>query len=252
MLLGILADISHGFHRLYGVFAGGGLAGEHHSAAAVIHGVGHVRDFCPGGPGVLDHGFQHFRCGDDPLAQHTAGGGQALLDGGHLYKGNFHAQVTPGDHHAVGHLANLLDVIHTGAVFNFGNQVDIFTAICHQEALQFFHISLGGDKGGRHEIHLVLDAEEQILLVLLTEVGAGHDLIGEAHALTVGEHTAHQNLGDYIGALNTGDLTDHQAVIDQNPVTHGEVFGEFLIIDADPGLVTLHLIGGENKGVALG
>ena len=101
VLLSELADVCHGLHGLHGVFTGSGLAGEHHRAAAIVHGVGHIGNLGTGGAGVLNHGFQHFRCGNHSLAQHPAGGGQTLLDGRHFHEGNFHAQVAAGNHDTV-------------------------------------------------------------------------------------------------------------------------------------------------------
>ena len=147
--------------------------------------------------------------------------------------------------------ANFLHIVHAGAVLDLGDQVDVAAAVGHQEALQLFHVGLGGDEGSRHKIHVILDAEQQVLLVLLAEVGAGHDLVGEAHTLAVAEHAADDHLADSIGALQGGDLKDHQAIVHQNPVADAQIVDQSLVIDADSGLVALHLVGGEGEGVAL-
>ena len=162
VLLGVLGDLGHGLHRLHRVLACGGLAGEHDAGGAVIDRIGYVGNLRPGGTGVLNHGFQHFRSGDDPLAQHPAHPGQLLLNRRHLHIGNFHAQIAPGDHNAAAGGADLRHVVHAGPVLDFGNDLNVATAVIIQQSLNVQHILLCGDKGGGDEVHAVLDAEEDI------------------------------------------------------------------------------------------
>ena len=54
-----------------------------------------------------------------------------------------------------------------------------------RKGLDIQHSLLAGDKGGGNEIHVVGDAEQNVGFVLLAQVGARHDLIGEGHALAV-------------------------------------------------------------------
>ena len=69
VLFRLLHDLGHGLHGLDRVFARGGLAGEHDCARAVIDGIGHVGDLRTGRARVVDHGLEHFRSRDDPLAE---------------------------------------------------------------------------------------------------------------------------------------------------------------------------------------
>ena len=117
-------DAGHGFHRLNRIFAGGGFAGKHDGAGAVVNGVGHVGNFRPGGADVVDHGFQHFRGGNHALAQHAGLGDHVLLNGGQFFVGDFYPQIAPGHHYAVAMGADFLQMIHTGAVFDFGDEID--------------------------------------------------------------------------------------------------------------------------------
>ena len=251
MLLRELGDLGHVPDGLHGVLARGGLAGEHDGGAAVIDGVGHVGDLRPGGTGILDHGFQHFRGGDDPLAHHAALVDEELLNGGDLHKGDLHAKVAPGHHDAVADLTDVLDIIHAGPVLDLGDDIDLLAAVFPEEVLHILHILTGGHKGGGHEVHIVPDAEEQVRLVLLAEEGAGHEPVGEVHALPVGQVAAGQDLTDRVAALQGRDLEHHKAVVHQDPVPYGQVLNEALIGDGDPGLVALHILGGEGEGVAV-
>ena len=189
--------------------------------------------------------------GNDPLAQHPAFADQLLLNGGNLHIGNFHAQIAPGDHNAVALGADFLRVIHAGAVFNFGNDLNVAAAVFPEEGFQFNQILPGGNEGGSHKIHPVFDAEQQVFLVLLGQIGTGHDLVGEAHALPVAHFSADHRAAVYVAALQFGYLKDHQSVADENPVAHIQILHKSLVVYADPGLVPFHIIRGEGKGIPL-
>ena len=190
ILLGFLGNAGHianGFHR---VLTGCGLTGEHNGRGAIINRIGHVVDLSTGGTGVIDHGFQHFGSGNNTLAQHAALESELFLNGGQLDEGNFNAQVTTGDHDTGANGANLLHIVNTGTIFDLGDDLDILAAIVVQQLADIQHIFLARNKGCSHIVYILLDAEEDIFLVLFAEVRAGHDLVGEGHALTIGHFAA--------------------------------------------------------------
>ena len=47
------------------------------------------------------------------------------------------------------------------------------------------------------------------------------------------------------------DFKNHKAIVYQDPVSHVQVAHQAPVVDADPGLVPLHLVGGKGKGVSL-
>ena len=79
-------------------------------------------------------------------AQQTALADQNLLDRRNLHKRNFHAQVTAGDHHAAAHGADVLHIVHTGTVFDLGNDLNIGAAVVIQQFPDIQHILLGTHK----------------------------------------------------------------------------------------------------------
>ncbi len=107
VLLGKLRNLRHGLDRLYGILTGSRLAREHHAGRSVIDRIGHVGNFCTGGTGIVNHGFQHLRSGDDPLAQHPLArehhAGRSVIDRiGHV--GNFCTGGTGIVNHGFQHL----------------------------------------------------------------------------------------------------------------------------------------------------
>ena len=218
VLLGLLGDAGHGLKREYGIFARGRLAGEHDGTGAVVDGVGHVGGLRAGGPGIVNHGFQHLCRGDHPLAQHAALCDQLFLDGGEVFKGDLHAHVAAADHDAGAGLADLVDVLDAGAVFDLGDQLDAVRARLVQDGLDVQQILLAGDEGAGDEVHAVFDAEEDVAPVLLTEIGLGEQLSGEVHALAVGELAAVDDGADHILVRDLLHLEGQQAVAHQDRV----------------------------------
>ena len=219
MLLGILSDLGHCLHRLHRVFSRGGFAGKHDTGSAVIDGVGHIGDLGTGRTGILDHGFQHLRGGDDPLAHHPADPGQLLLDRGNLHIGNLHTQIAPGDHDAAADGANILHIVHTGLVFNFCHDLNVAAAVGVQKRLNIQHVLSGGNKGCGNKVHPMPDTEQNIRLILLSQIGTGHDLLGEGHALAVAQLTADEALTDDIISPDLLHLKLHHTVIDGNHIS---------------------------------
>ena len=251
VLFRIFGDFRHVFDGGHGIFTGGSLTGEHHRRRAVVDRVGDIGNFRPGGAGIVNHRLQHLRGRDDPFAQKAAFVNQELLNGRNLYKGNFHPQIAPGYHDAVGYLADLFNVVHTGAVLNFCNHVNIAAAVFVQKGPQVFHILPGGDKGGRHKIHAVLNAEEQVLFILLAEEIVGQDAVGKIHAFPIGQVAAGHHPAQGVAALQLLHAENHQTVVDHDGVADLQIVDEALIGDGHPSLISDDILGGEGKHVAV-
>ena len=168
-LLGCLDGPDHGLQSLQRILSGSGLAGQHDSRGSVINRIRYVGNLSPGGTGLLDHGLQHLRCSDHAGAQHAAFCDETLLDGRNLVGRDLHAQVAAGDHDAVCDLADLINVIYAGAILDLGNDVHVLSAVLVQEGPKGLHILLVGNKGCGHILDPLLDAEQKVRLVLLTE-----------------------------------------------------------------------------------
>ena len=100
--LGALDDAAHHRDRGLRMLAGGGFGRQHDGVRAVVDGGGHVGGLGARGHGALDHGFQHLRGDDHRLAGAAAAAHGALLDRGHLFGRQFHAQVAARHHQRVG------------------------------------------------------------------------------------------------------------------------------------------------------
>ena len=251
VLLGLLGDAGHGLKREYGIFARGRLAGEHDGTGAVVDGVGHVGGLRAGGPGIVNHGFQHLCRGDHPLAQHAALCDQLFLDGGEVFKGDLHAHVAAADHDAGAGLTDFLDVLNARAVFNLGDQFHAIAASLVQYGLNVQQILLAGDEGAGDEIHAVLHAEEDVLPILLAHIGLREELSGKVHALAVGEHAAVDHRAVDVRVRHGFHPEGQQAVVHQYHIARLHALGQALEVHRDAAFVSRHVQGGKCKAAAL-
>ena len=174
-----------------------------------------------------------------------------LLNGGQLLKWDLHTHVAPADHDAAALLTDLLNVVDAGLILDLGNELNIRGPVCLQKCPHIQQILTAGDKGTGNEIHILLNAEQQIRLVLLTEEGLLEHLVGEAHTLAVGHLAPGQHLADHVGVGSFLHLEDQQTVVHQHPVAALEVIGQPGIADGDVVLVALLLPGGKGEGIPL-
>ena len=68
-------------------------------------------------------------------------------------------RVAPGDHDAVGHLDDLVDMLYAFVVLDFGDDRDTVAAVLLQEVADFKHVVPGAHKGCGDNVHVLLDAE---------------------------------------------------------------------------------------------
>ena len=174
-----------------------------------------------------------------------------LLHRRHLYGRNLHAQVASGDHDTVRNLADGIDIIYTGSVFDLGYDIDILSAVGIQKFPENQDIIPCGNKRSRNEFNALFDTKENIGLILLTEEGLVQYLVGEVHALLVRQRPARHNGADSIVPGQLFYLEYHEAVIHQNAVTHLQVIDKSLVAYRYSLLRSLHLVCGKGKGISL-
>jgi len=103
----------------------GGFSAKHDAVGAVDDGVADVADLGAGGARVLDHALEHLGRADDGLSGHVAHGDQLLLGGEYLCGGDLDAEISSGNHDAVGRGEDLLEVVEALPVLDLGNDLDV-------------------------------------------------------------------------------------------------------------------------------
>ena len=246
-----LGNGSHRFQRFHRVFAGGRLARKHDRAGAVVDGVGHVGDLGTGGAGVVHHGIQHLRGGDADLARAHRAVDQMLLDGGDLGVVDLDAHIAAGDHDAVGHGQDLVDVVDALTVLDLGD--DAHRAVVFVQQVADLHDVLRvARKAGRDQVKALLDAKQDVVAVALAHVRhrkmhAGHvdALLGLDDAVVL--HGA-QDVG-------VGDLVDvqfDQTVVQHDAAARLHVMGQVFVGDRADLVGAVHLAGGQRELLAGG
>lgn len=124
-LFRLFAYAGHGLYTFHAELAVGCFSGKHDSVCPIQNGVGHVRSFCSGGSRVIDHGFHHL-CG----CYHWFAIGEGLLDhpllsNEHLLWGNFHTQIASGYHNSICGLKDLVEIVQSFLVLDFGDNLYI-------------------------------------------------------------------------------------------------------------------------------
>ena len=79
-----------------------------------------------------------------------------------------------------------------------------------------------------------------------------HDLVGEAHALLVCQHTAGNHFTDHIASLDLLHTENDQSVVDCNGIPHRQIFCQLLIVDGNLFLIAHHIIRGKRERIAIG
>ena len=165
--------------------------------------------------------------------------------------GNLHTQIAPGHHHAVGHVDDGVQVVHTLPVLNLGDDADILAAALVEVGADVLHVAGLPHEGGGDEVEVLLHGELQILLVLLGEGGQEDVNVGDVDGLVVGEGAAVFHGADDLLAVNLLHQQIDEAVVHQDVVAGGDLLVEVQVGDGDLVGAALTVGGGEGKGVPL-
>ena len=256
-VFGGAGDEGHGADGFDGVFAAGGLAGEHEGVGAVEDGVGDVGEFGAGGARIDDHRVEHLGGGDDGFAGLAAAADDGFLGEGDAFGGELDAEVAAGDHDAVGFFDDGVDVVEALFVFDFGDDA----GAAAEGAEAFFDADdLFGeaDEAGGDKVDVLGDAEGEVFAVSFGEDGKAGvdadevDVFAAAEAAAVG--------GDAVDAA-VADVFDgelDEAVGNENAVAGTELFGGLGPGEGNPagaavaGVAAGGAVGGDGDGIAGG
>ena len=249
LVFGALCNGGHGLEGLHGVVTGSGLTRQHDGGGAIVDGICHVGDLGTGGAGVDHHAVQHLGGSDDGLAEGEGAVDDVLLDAGQLGEVDLNAQVTTGHHDGIGCGEDAVDVVHTLTVLDFGNDADVGIVLIQQVA-DVVHILCGAHKGSSDEVKAVLHTKDDVLAVLLAQVGHGQMHAGHIDTLFGLDLAAVQHGADDVGVGDLLNVQHDQAVVQHDGAAGLHVLGQILVSDGADLLGALHLAGGQGKGLA--
>ena len=79
-----------------------------------------------------------------------------------------------------------------------------------------------GDKGTGDKIHVVFNAEQQILFILFAEIDLIQHFVGETHALAVAELSAGEYGTDRVRLREFRYLENEKSVAEENFISDGQ------------------------------
>ena len=129
VLFCILCNFRHIFQSSNGILTCGRLAWKHNGWRSIINSIGHIWNFSSRRTRIINHRFEHFRCCDNKLAQHTTFLNEILLDRRHFDIWNLNTQITSCDHYAIRNITYLINMIYTWSIFNLSDNINVFTAV---------------------------------------------------------------------------------------------------------------------------
>ncbi|MPL96820.1 hypothetical protein SDC9_43004 [bioreactor metagenome] len=229
-------DALHGLHRPERIGPLCSLAGEHDGIGAVKNGVRHIACLGPGRTGIADHGVQHLGGHDDRLALHPADVDDALLLEGHLLGGNLHAEIAPGDHHAVHHVGDLVDVQDGLPGFDLGDDLHGTAELFHDPA-DFHDVTPVLHEGNGDILHLVFKAPADVLHVFLRKGREGYFRPGDVDALRVPQKASDDNPADHLRARDFLHLQMEGSVVDENLLPRNHFPGQGFVVHRHQGSV---------------
>lgn len=140
------------------------------------------------------------------------------MQGGQRLHGHFHAEVAARNHDAIHDGDDVVDVIDCGLRLDFGYDFDVLAAVLEQEVLEHAHIVRARHERRGDVVHILFDAEEDVLFVLLAEIGHIEVHAHHIDALVVGQRAADEDLEHDRGVLDLFDFHFGESVVDEQDV----------------------------------
>ena len=249
LVLGLDDDFGHHGNGFDGILACGGLTGEHDGVGSVVDGVGNVRGLGACRPGVLDHGLEHLGRGDDWLAVLGCATDDVLLDGGDFFGWDFDAEVSAGDHDAVGDLQDGVEVLDGLWLFEFGDDPGV--GLEDRETIfDVAYVVGGAHEGDGYGIDTLADGKDEVFLVLLGKRGDFDGDTGEIDAFVLAEGSAVDDLADDVYTFDGFDAKFNQAVGEQDAGAGLKIFRERGEGGSDHGRGACDLARGDGEALA--
>jgi hypothetical protein len=232
-LFHLLDDPIHGLDGFHWILADGRLGREHNRVGAIPDGVGDVAGFGPGSDGLGDHRFEHLGGGYDRESQLVGDPDDLLLGAGHTLGRQLHAEVSAGDHDAIGGAGNLTEIGQCLRALDLGDETGLVTAAgkCDVPC----QLEIAG---------IVYEAQSQVidthpdgeLHVVTVNLGKGATLdrgARQGNALAGLEMTAAPDGGLGMVGMHLLDEELDEPIGDEDPGLRGDHLQQVGVIDAD-------------------
>ena len=132
-----LCDLRHHLNSLYRIFTCRTFAGQHDSTCTIVDCICNVCCLRTCRARVLNHGIEHLCRRDNLLARHIYLIDDHLLDDRNFLTRNLHTHISTGNHDSIRYIDDIIDMIHALRILDFGNDVNIISAVGIQQLTDF-------------------------------------------------------------------------------------------------------------------
>ena len=243
------SDASHSFYGFYRIEATSRFAAEHDGVCAIEDGVGDVARFSPCRTRVVAHGFQHLRRRNDRFARSLAFMDKDFLEHRYFFRRDFDAEVTTGDHDAVAHLNDIVDVVDCSLTFDFGDNLHV-AVVFFQNLADRQDIFAALDERSGNPVHIHAAAKFDVGGIGFRN---GRQVDGDArygNALAVAHLAAVEDLRMDIFAFDADNFQVDQAVRQEDVVAGFDVLRQFFIVHGGNRFVAFDVTGRQGKVLA--
>ena len=216
VLLGLFADGRHGFNGFNRILTGCGFAGKHDAVGAIIDGICNVGNLSTGGARIADHGIKHLSCRDNRLVRRIALLDDGLLDVRNLSCRNLDAQITTGNHDAVGSGKNFIKVLDAKDGLNLGEDLNVWGTHLAADIADFAYGFAIANEGCGNGVNTKFAAKHDVSAVLLGNGGETNVNVRNVDALFLAKLAAVDDLAVHIGTFNMINLKTNKAVVNQD------------------------------------
>ena len=174
-----------------------------------------------------------------------------LLDGRDLGKVDLNAHIAAGNHDAVGHGQNLVDVVDALLVLDLRDDADLGVVLV-QDVADIHNVLRVAGKAGGDQVKALLDTKQNIARVALAHIRHGQMHAGNVDALLGLDDAVIADCADNVGVADLVNAQLDQTVVQHDPATGLDVVGQLFVSDGADFVRALYAAGGQGELLAGG
>ena len=174
-----------------------------------------------------------------------------LLDGRDLGKVDLNAHIATGNHDAVGHGQNLVNVVDALLVLDLRNDADLGIVLV-QDVADIHNVLRVAGKAGGDQVKALLDTKQNIARVALAHVRHGQMHAGNVDALLGLDDAVIADRADNVCVANLVNAQLDQTVVQHDAAAGLDVVGQLLVGDGADLVGALDIAGGQGELLAGG
>ena len=160
-------------------------------------------------------------------------------------------ETAAGNHDAVGHGQNLVDVVDALLVLDLCDDADLGVVLV-QDVADIHNVLRVAGKAGGDQVKALLDTKQNIARVALAHIRHGQMHTGNIDALLGLDGAVIADRADNVCVANLVNAQLDQTVVQHDPATGLDIVGQFLVSDGADFVRALYAAGGQGELLAGG